>query len=48
MLKGLFSPHRDKVTGGLKRLHEEELNNLYLSRTIVRRSDREERVGWDM
>jgi hypothetical protein len=31
VLKGIFLPERDEVTGGWKKLHNEELNNLYSS-----------------
>ena len=36
MLKRLFGPRRDEVTGELRRLHNEELNDLYSSPNIVR------------
>jgi hypothetical protein len=32
----IFEPKRDKVTGGLKKLHNEELHNLYPSPSIIR------------
>ena len=33
---GLFGPQRDEVTGKWRKLHNEELNNLYSSPNIVR------------
>jgi hypothetical protein len=32
----IFGPKRDEVTGGWRRLHNEELHNLYSSPSIVR------------
>jgi hypothetical protein len=31
VLKGLFAPKRDEVTGSWRKLHNEELHNLYPS-----------------
>jgi len=31
-----FGPKRDEVTGGWRKLHHEELNDLYFSPSIVR------------
>ena len=36
MLRRIFGPGRDVVTGEWRRLHNEELNDLYSSRNIVR------------
>jgi hypothetical protein len=36
MLKRIFGPKRDKVMGGWRKLHNEELHNLYSSPTIIR------------
>jgi hypothetical protein len=36
VLRRIFGPKRDKVTGKWKKLHNEELNNLYSSSNIVR------------
>jgi hypothetical protein len=36
VLGRIFGPRRDKVTGELRKLHNEELNDLYSSPTIVR------------
>jgi hypothetical protein len=36
VLKRIFGPRRDGVTGGWRELHNEELHNLYSSRSIIR------------
>jgi hypothetical protein len=36
VLRRMFEPKRDKVTGGWRKLHIEELHNLYPSPTIIR------------
>jgi len=36
LLRRIFGPRRDEVTGEWKRLHNEELNDLYSSPNIVR------------
>jgi hypothetical protein len=36
----IFGPKRDEVTGGWRKLHNEELHNLYSSLNIM------SRVGW--
>jgi hypothetical protein len=36
MLKRIFGPKRDGVTGGWRKLHNEELHNLYSSPSIIR------------
>jgi len=36
VLRGIFGSRRDEVTGELRRLHNEELNDLYTSPSIVR------------
>jgi hypothetical protein len=36
VLRRMFGPKRDEVTGEWKKLHIEELNNLYSSPDIIR------------
>ena len=36
VLRGILGPRRDEVTGEWRRLHNEELNDLYSSPSIVR------------
>ena len=36
VLRRIFGPRRDEVTGEWSRLHKEELNDLYCSPNIVR------------
>jgi hypothetical protein len=36
VLRGIFGPERDEVTGEWRKLHNEELNDLYCSPNIVR------------
>jgi hypothetical protein len=36
VLKRIFGPKRDKVTGGWRKLHEEVLNDFYSSPNIIR------------
>ena len=36
VLRGVFGPKRDVVTGEWRKLHNEELNDLYCSPNIVR------------
>jgi hypothetical protein len=35
-LKRIFGPERDEMTGGWRKLHNEELRNLYSSPNIIR------------
>jgi len=48
VLRGIFGPERDEVTGEWRKLHNEEPNDLYCSPNIVRESNREERDWWCM
>jgi hypothetical protein len=36
VLRRIFGPKREEVAGGWRRLHNEELHNLYASPSIVR------------
>ena len=45
MLRRIFGPRRDEVTGEWRRLHDEELNDLYSSPNIVR-VIRSRRMRW--
>jgi hypothetical protein len=36
VLRRIFRPKKDEVTGGLRKLHNEELRNLYSSPSIIR------------
>jgi hypothetical protein len=36
MLRKIFGPERDEVTGEWRKLHNEELNDLYCLHNIVR------------
>jgi hypothetical protein len=36
VLRRIFGPKRDKVTGGWRKLHNEELHNMYSSSSIIR------------
>jgi hypothetical protein len=47
MLRRKFGPKRDKVTGGWRELHNEELRDLYSSPNIIRviKSKKIRRVG---
>jgi hypothetical protein len=36
MLRRIFGPERDVVTGGWREVHNEELHNLYSSPSIIR------------
>jgi hypothetical protein len=35
VLRGVFGPKREEVTGRWGKLHDEELHNLYSSRNII-------------
>jgi hypothetical protein len=44
VLRRIFGPTRDGVTGGWRKLHKEELNNLYSSSVIITKNG----VFWDV
>jgi hypothetical protein len=45
VLRRIFGPKRDEVTGGWRKLHNEELHNLYSSPSIIRMFN-SRRVRW--
>jgi hypothetical protein len=45
VLRRIFGPKRDGVTGGWRKLHNEELHNLYFSPSIIR-VIKSRRMGW--
>jgi hypothetical protein len=45
MLRRIFGPKRDEVIGGWRKLYNEELHNLYPSRSIIRMS-KSRRMRW--
>ena len=45
MLRRIFGPRRDEVTGKWRKLHNEKLNNLYSSPNIVRMI-KSRRIRW--
>jgi hypothetical protein len=45
VLRRIFGPKRDEVTGGWRKLHNEELHNLYSSPSIIRMI-KSRRIRW--
>jgi hypothetical protein len=45
VLRRIFGPKRDEVTGGWRKLHKEELHNLYFSPNIIR-TIKSRRMRW--
>jgi hypothetical protein len=45
VLRRIFGPKRDEVTGGWRELHNEKLHNLYSSPSIIRMI-KSKRMGW--
>jgi hypothetical protein len=45
VLRRIFGPKGDEVTGGWRKLHNEELYNLYSSPTIIR-TIKSRRMSW--
>jgi hypothetical protein len=46
VLRGIFGPKRDKVTGELRKLYSEEIHNLHLSPNIIRQI-KSRRMRWE-
>jgi hypothetical protein len=44
VLRRIFGPRRDEVTGGWRKLHNEELHDLYYSPSIIMKEDEMGRV----
>jgi hypothetical protein len=45
VLRRIFGPKRDKMIGGWRKLHNEELHNLYSSPSIIRMV-KSRRMSW--
>jgi hypothetical protein len=45
VLRRIFGPKRDEIIGGWRKLHNEELNNLYSSPNIIR-TIKSRRIRW--
>jgi hypothetical protein len=45
VLRRIFGPKRDEVTEGWRKLHNEDLHNLYSSPNIIRMV-KSRRIGW--
>jgi hypothetical protein len=45
VLRRMFRPQRDEMTGGWRKLHNQELHKLYSSPIIIRMS-KSRRVSW--
>jgi hypothetical protein len=45
VLRRIFGPKIDEVTGGWRKLHNEELHNLYFSSSIIRMIE-SRRMSW--
>jgi hypothetical protein len=46
VLRRIFGPKRDEATGDWRRLHNEELNDLYSSSNIIREM-KSRRMRWE-
>jgi hypothetical protein len=46
VLKRIYKPKRDEVTGEWRKLHNEELHNLYSSTTDIIRQAKSRRMRW--
>jgi hypothetical protein len=38
VLRRIFGPKRDEVTGGWRKLHNEEIHNMYSSPNIIKKN----------
>jgi hypothetical protein len=47
LLRRIFRPKREKAMGGWRRLHNEELHNLYASPNIIRIIKSKRMTRWD-
>jgi hypothetical protein len=45
VLRRIFGPKRDEATGGLRKLHNEELNKFYSSPNVIRMT-KSRRIRW--
>jgi hypothetical protein len=45
VLRRIFGPKRDEIIGGWRKLHNEELHNLYSSQSIIRMI-KSRTMGW--
>jgi hypothetical protein len=45
VLRRIFGPKRDEVTGGSRKLHNDELHNLYSSASVIRMI-KSRRIRW--
>jgi hypothetical protein len=45
VLRRIFGPKRDEMTGGWRKLHNEELHNFYSSPSIIR-TNKSNRIRW--
>jgi hypothetical protein len=46
VLRRIFGPKRDEVTGGWRKLYNEELHNFYSSPSIIRMIKSRRRMRW--
>jgi hypothetical protein len=46
VLRRIFRPKGDEVTGGWRKLHDEELHNLYSLPSIIIRMTKSRRMRW--
>jgi hypothetical protein len=46
VLRIIFGPKREEVAGGWRRLHNEELRNLYVSPNVIRVIKLRSMMGW--